>query len=212
MSYASLINFGNTKASDPLTYCAVSGYESGFNNTLGNTFLHPESKQCQIYMSQYCAKNWDGVCEKIYNDTTKIYPSATNTKFLNDTTKTPKEVFLTRGQNLLRNTALEKYIKMMSSNCVLKQELFDPTVPNSPMISRWVSTNSSYTCMPIYDVVASTIDNDIVMNKILLQPYIAIDLLSNIYNTRVREGTLGELENTRIGDFYKSAYFSLNMK
>jgi len=214
--YSYLANFGDTKPSNPLTYCAVSGLESGFNNTLGNAYLSPNGAQCQAYMSQYCAKNWDGVCEYLNQDTSKIYPVATQPTNLLNHQNQSSALYLTKGQLLLRNTAMEKYLKQMSDNCELKYEAFDPTVANSPLIHRWVTRDTDYTyegcstgggCIPVYDVVASSIDDDIVMDKLLAQPWIVLDIFSNIFNTRVREGTMQELEGTNIGYFLMSDYF-----
>jgi hypothetical protein len=215
--YHYIANVGNTDPGNPLTYCAVSGLESGFNNTLGNAYLSPNSAQCQAYMSQYCAKNWDGVCEYLEKDSSRIYPSATRTAnnlYENQTAG----IQMTKGQLLLKNTATEKYLKMMSDNCTLKYEQFDPTVSNSPLISRWVATDDQI-CIPVYDVkvyldpngkLVNEIDNDIVMDKLLTQPWIAMDLFTNIYNTRVYEGTLDLLKGTKIGNFFNSQFFRNN--
>jgi hypothetical protein len=209
--YHYIANVGNTDPSNPLTYCAVSGLESGFNNTLGNAYLSPNSAQCQTYMSQYCAINWDGVCEYLEKDVSRIYPSATRTAnnlYENQTAG----IQMTKGQLLLKNTATEKYLKMMSDNCVLKFEPFDPTVANSPLMSRWVPNNDDGFCIPVYDVkvyldengkLVNEIDNDIVMDKLLAQPWIAMD-------TRVYEGTLELLKGTKIGNFFQSQFFRNN--
>lgn len=54
---------GASAADDPLSYC--------LNNTIGRSFylpplgtiLSPQSKQCNLYMGQYCARNWDCNCD-----------------------------------------------------------------------------------------------------------------------------------------------------
>ena len=121
------------------------------------------------------------------------------------------------GEILVRNTAQEKYLVAMSNNCQRAYEPFDPTVANSPLISTWVpmgngcnnqgNCETSNTCIPIYAVDAKTIDDDPVMNKVLDKPYIAMDLLVNIYNNAKASNTLRDLKGTRIYNFFMSKPF-----
>ena len=83
-----------------------------------------------------------------------------------------------------------------------KYEPFDPTVANSPMISYWTSNNQNL--IPEYEVNPQTIDKDVVMDKILNKPDIAINILINIYNTMKRKNKLSLLKNTKLGTFYQS--------
>jgi hypothetical protein len=222
--YSQISNFGPSESltpeNDPLTYCALSGLESGFNHTLGSggSLLGPNSSQCQRFMSQYCSNNWDGVCEYLYNDNDRNFP---NTVVNCDNGKGPCVGpgignSLTKGEILLRNTAGERFLAAMSENCVRVYEPFDPTVAFSPMIGKWVPNGNSYngygncygdTCVPIYDVDAKTIDNDHVMNRILNKPYVAIDILCQIYKNRVRTNKLNELKNTKLGNFFMNQAF-----
>ena len=93
--------------------------------------------------------------------------------------------------------------------CKWRYALFDPTVPSSPLV-RFEADTCQGSCLPEFDVDASTIDSDRVMDKILLKPKIAPLLLTNIYNRRKRMGTLGELEGTKLGRFYSvnSGFFN----
>ena len=222
-NYAILSDFGqgagNTPQNDPLTYCAVSGLESGFNHTIGggNSLLGPDSAQCQTYMGQYCAQNWNGVCEYMSKDNSKIFPNMVASCNTTSGSCNGSGIgnLLTKGQILLRNTASEKYIVQMSRNCVKVYEPFDPTSAFSPLVSKWVPSGNSCdgsgncdtsgtSCIPVYDVNSKTINEDVVMNKILNQPWVAIDILVNIYNHRLRSGRLVEFENTKIGTFFKN--------
>jgi hypothetical protein len=213
---------------DPLSYCLVSGIESGFNHTIGggNSMLGPESSQCQLYMAQYCAQNGNsGECAYAFNDNNIIYPNTVaSCNAPNGSCGGPGlGNGLTKGQFLLRNVASEKYLVAMSGNCVRVYEPFDPTVAMSPMISKWTPSGNSCAgsnncvgddnvCIPIYDVDAKTIDDDNIMNRILAQPWVAADILFNIYNNRMRTRRMGELARTKLGQFFASPGFQKLVK
>ena len=42
------------------------------------------------------------------------------------------------------------------------------------------------------------------MNKILIKPRIAIDILANIYITMSRNGTINQLSKTKLGKFFEN--------
>ena len=73
------------------------------------------------------------------------------------------------------------------------------------MISYWVPgpNNYSNSCTPTYRVDPKIIDKDIVMDKILSNPKIAIDILKNIYYTMSSDGSIKQLVNTKIGKFFR---------
>lgn len=210
MSYAKIINFGNQQNSpknlrrisqnNPLSYCSVTGLDSGFYHTIGggNQLLGPNSTACQSYLGQYCSNNWDDICENLSkNNSPGLIPNSKGSiNFLND---------ITQGQILIRNAAAEKYIVAMSNNCYKELQPFDPTVADSPMISSWKSKAGSFSkvCVAIYDCDHKNIDNDIIMNKLLEQPWIAPDILGGIFKTKKRNGTLNLLEGTKLMDFFK---------
>jgi hypothetical protein len=211
-NYARLVNFGaaaaKTPQNDPITYCALSGLESGFNHTLAGGLLAPDTTQCQRYMSQYCSNKWDGVCELVYNDTSMVPNMVAPVSNVYR--------FMTKGQILLYNTAAEKYLVKMSENCIKVLEPFDPTVPSSPLVSRWMPRDSSCgtqnclrgnCCIPVYDVDAKSIDSDIVMTKLLNNAWVGMDILTNIYRNRLVNNTIMELENTKIGRYFASPNF-----
>lgn len=227
MSYISISNFGASVDSDPqndpLTYCALSGLESGFNHNIGSgsTLLGPNSAQCQQYMGRYCGTKWDGVCEYLSNGTDRSLPNTVNA--CNGTSGgscfgSGIGGFMTSGQILIRNSAAERFLIAVSGNCIPVLEPFDPLTPSSPLMTRYVSKDNtcdgsaSNVCIKIYDVDAKTIDNDIVMNKILSQPWIAMDILTNIYNTRVRNGKLQEIAKTKLGSFFNTKDFQQIVK
>lgn len=203
--YRTIGNFGrNTyqERNDPLTYC--------LSNKLDNNFLHggqasiigPYDRPCQLYMSEYCAKKWDDFCEVASSDNTTSFPNTASAFVYNDMSTFPG---MTAGDVLIHNTASRKYLISMA-NCIKKHQPFDPTVPNSPMVSYWTNSQdgSQSSCVPMYAVDPKTIDSDPVMNKILQKPIIAITVLINIYNTMKRMGTLSKLRGTKLGAFYNT--------
>jgi hypothetical protein len=115
---------------------------------------------------------------------------------------------LNAGEILVRNTAARKYLQQMG-NCQLEYQPFDPTVPQSPLISTWTGSSHGLTdrCVPVYAVDPATIDKDPVMTKLLRKPEIGFDILVNIYNTMKRQGNLSSLHGTRLGQFYAESNF-----
>lgn len=209
---------------DIASYCAVSGLESGFMHTLGSgsSLIGPNSAQCQRGMAQRCSDKWDGVCEYVSNNTQVSFPNAVQQ------CNGPQGSCmgpglgnsLTQGEILVRNTAAERFVTRMSGNCQRVYQPFDPTVAGSPLISSWqpsgecspVNCPASNKCVPIYDVNARNIDSDIVMNKVLDKPWIALDILVNIYNHRANSGRLQELNGTRLYRLFTSPGFQQIVK
>ena len=80
---------------------------------------------------------------------------------------------------------------------------FDPNVATSPNIYYWKRNGPTGVGVPVYEVDADTIDSDIVMNKILSNPGPYISILKDIYRSMRKNGKLGSLEKTKLGDFFK---------
>ena len=223
MNYMKISNFGPSisSMSNPLGTCAVSPLDAGFNATLGNRLVGPDSSQCQQFMSSYCANNWDGICEYQSNDMSRNLPntvqSCNGISSSSCMSGSGLGNALTKGQLLIRNSAQEKYLKFMSGNCTREYQPFDPTVADSPLIGRWKNQaqscgnfgncNSSNSCIPIYGVDEKEIDNDPLMNKILQQPWIAMDILVNMYNNYNRTGKLAVLGKTKLYRLFTSEVF-----
>ena len=204
--YKSLINFGANKPNavdDPISYCMP---------TTDNYFIHgpqswkimTNSKPCQAYLSEYCSQGWDGFCEVVANT------SATNIPNQIDINSSFNGINLTSGDILVRNTASKKYLLNMGM-CRKKIEQFDPLVSTSPNIYYWENNygsgnNLTSNCTPEYAVDPSAIDDDIVMNKILLKPSIAPDILDNIYRTMKENGTLVAVKDKKLGKYFEATY------
>ena len=216
MNYTTVKDFGSNMVSEvnnPLTYCVTPpGWSPSAN--LDQRFMHgshsnilgPGSRPCQLFLSEYCSKGWDKYCEMSSQNSNVSFPNNMQT---NTNCSAPG---MTQGDMLIRNTAERKYLmQMVGGHQVF--EPFDPTVPQSPMISSWqpLSCNmngvGSLSMAPIYSVNPKTIDDDVVMDKILRRPMIAADILVNIYNTMKRLGTLSELSDTKLGKFYATEPF-----
>lgn len=202
MSYAQLSYFGGSAVNslpvynnDPLTYCIGTNASQAFNHGSNGTTFGQNSNPCQVYLAQRCAQKWDGICEYAasFPANSEYYQKA-DTMFAGN-----REVLgLSPGDILVRNTAQEKFRSNML-NCQLKIEPFDHLNPSSPYIAYYIGQN----CIPEYSVDPYTIDRDPVMHKILDNPQIAVQMLTNIKNTMARNGTLHLLKGTRLGNFYK---------
>ena len=203
-NYKRISDFGTSvinPSTNPLNYCLMSGLDSGFNNGgIGDTMGNPINKHCQAFMSEYCASNWNGICEEQSQNRSKSFP---NTLQLceGSVNKNSYNNF-TAGDILVANTASRKYLSKMNGNGYLKEEPFDPTVAGSPMVSFW---EGPY--IPVYEVDPKTIDADPVMDKLLAKPIIALTLLVNIYNTAKRTQKLEKLKGTKIYNFFMSQPF-----
>lgn len=208
-NYLSISKIGsnlNSQSDNPLTYCMMDNIENGFLHGSGAPVKN--GNNCQLFMSEYCSTEWDSFCEVASIDT-KRNVSNTVGACMGHSNSTYNR--LKAGEILIKNTASRKYlVKMIGSKKIYRP--FDPNVASSPLISYWVPDMSCSIShgVPVYSVNPKTIDNDIVMNKILLKPYIAFDILINIYNSMKRFGTLDGLKDTKIGRFFVSDYFKGN--
>jgi len=203
MSYQKLVTFGDSLTNslpvynnDPATLCLGTDINQPFNHGSNGAIYGQNSPECQIYMSQRCARNWDGLCEyATRHRANEEY--ATRADTLGQGMKSV--IDLSPADILIRNTAMEKYRVAMhgGGNCQLKTEQFNPINPSSPYISSYVGTG----CVPEFAVDPTTIDDDPVMNKLLDNPKIGMQILVNIRNTMRRRGDLHSLRGTRLGNF-----------
>lgn len=221
MNYTRISNFGSNAVSElnnPLTYCLNTDLDNQFLHGSSSVTLSSHSLPCQRFMSEYCSQKWDNYCEAASQNAftdwknPNYFPN-NMVNCLGDSVKNSGpglSYSLSQGDMLVRNTASRKYlINMIGADKVY--ELFDPNVPSSPMISYWIP-NGNGGCSdggcggnqgtPVYSVDPSTIENDMVMHKLLNNPKIAPDILTNMYNTMKRMNTLPQLSGTRLGNFY----------
>ena len=207
MNYTSIKNFGPNAVSEvnnPLTYCLTTDLDSAFMHGGQANVLRRDSRPCQLFLSEYCAQGWDNFCERASHNQNISFPNGMTTQC--GACPPPGT---TQGDMLIRNTAERKYlVQMINGQQVF--EPFDPVVANSPMISSWRPVGcqvggcgaGQLTMAPIYAVNPKTIDDDVVMDKILARPHIAKDILVNIFHTMKRLNTLQNLKGTKLGNFY----------
>ena len=217
-TYSCISQFGKGVNKDystnPLTYCLLQTVDSGFlHGGIGNTISGKYSKNCQAFMSDYCAKGWDDICEFASQDRTITYPNTLSRCGGPGGVECASN--MTAGDLLVRNTASKKYLSKLGGTCSIKYDPLDPTVASSPIVSFWeggCNTQGNDGCVAIYEVDPSKIDNDPVMNKILSKPFIAWGILVNIYNTAMRKGTINGLKNTKLYAFFQSGVFQRYLK
>lgn len=194
-NYYPINKIGNINKVSPLSTCLFDTIETSFNNGISSNTLGPYCKECQVYMAERCSKNWDDKCEYAYNNSKRV-PNYLDNGY--------NSYNLTSGEILLRNTAKQKYL--YKDICKLKYIYFNP-INSDPPMKYWDTSDPYY----VIDN-PNEIDNDIVMNKILAKPYVAIDMLLNIYNNAVRKQTLHLLKNTKLYNFFNSEYFQRELK
>lgn len=227
-SYTSIGNFGNSQkfpSADPLAMVVSSDLGAGFQSTLGGGILSPDGEQAQKFAALYCAREWNGTCEVLSYNTNRSLPNHMGNCDGPNGACWGSGIgnAITKGQALIRNAAKEKYLKAVSPNCVAEYQPFNPVVADSPLMRTWVprggQCNSgqcdgaySGACKFIYGVNPATIDNDVLMDKILAQPYIAIDILVNMYNHAVRSGEIHKLRHTKLGRYFASPEFQMAVK
>lgn len=205
-SYAQICKFGAngySPSTNPISYSVGSNMDQNFlHGSSSCIFTRQDSRNSQLFLSEYCAKGWDGFCEVASKNMTKDFP---NQAEISNGYGNSQPHGLNSGEILIRNTAERKYLRSIMG-CVKKTEPFDPTVASSPFISSWkpMEDNVSKVCIPVYAVNPKEIDNDVVMDKILHKPYIAMDILMNIYVNAKKSGVLSELKGTKLGSFYET--------
>jgi len=214
-------NIDNEYSRNPLYYCTLDAMDSQFLHGAPGKRFGRYNKHCSEFLSARCANQWDELCEAISQDKETRYPNEA-APLASTFVDAPKPPCLPYGQQMLRDAAMKRF-RAETKNCNVKCELFDPTVPNSPMICY--ETKESCTaglvpeeqcmgscsgqygeCRTIFKISpeqAKNLDSDPVMNKILNKPEIAMDLLEQIYLNMHAEGTLGLIRDTRLARFYQ---------
>lgn len=204
-NYARMQNFGKGSMkphcegdNTPLTYCLAQTCDKNFQNAPYGIFQGPESRSCQLYMGDRCAKQWDGFCEYMYQQYKNPSDFPNNRARPNMFTANPlfSEVSTsTMGDAFLDNVLKQRFCQF--PNCVKKCEKFDPLVPNSPDIFYWIGKNNEK-CIPVCNLIdPKTIDQDPVMNHALDNPKACWETLVNIINTCKNQGI--DLSGTRLG-------------
>jgi hypothetical protein len=221
-NYAKISNFGgtiNSPTNNPITYCMFDNIDTQFDHGPVGKRYGPYSKSCQLFMADYCANNWDGFCEIASRDPEQRYPNdLLCNQFPAGRFQPPGGNSVngntTAGNILIRNAAQRRFCNM--DQCAAKVYPFDPNVADSPLIKDYGWNNGNcggatctdgddyrlqlgQGCNLVCSVDPATIDDDVVMNKCLDDPGIALDVLVNICRTSKKNGV--DLTGTRIGNF-----------
>lgn len=203
--YTLLSGFGKTvinNSENPLNYCLLPEAEALFQHgSSGNWKGGRNGVNCQSFMADYCASEWNDVCEVMSQSNEKNVVNMLEVHSMRNIQPVKTcDSQLTAGDILLVNTAHKKYL--VKGSCALTYEHFDSHVNRSPL----VSTHDSH-CIPVFEVDHNNIDQDPVMNKMLSNPLIVWHILVNIYNTMMRKNTLSLLHGSKLYNFFQSKSF-----
>jgi hypothetical protein len=197
--YVPLRNFGTSLSpslrTDPVGYSLYKDIDSYFDiGPLARTF-GTDSLSGQLYMAEKCSKQWDGACEFLSRntDTTKV-----------NVAKVDSPVFSTNeigtmsiGDYLIENSATRRFCNF--DTCSIENELYNVNDPTSPLVKRIVS-DYNRPCIPVCKVPTNP-DQDILLNKVLLEPHKHLDLLLNMYyNCKDNKDSY---KNTKIANIFK---------
>ena len=199
-NYSPINDFGsNVAPQNPLDVCLNDTIDNKFQGGVLGDLYGQHSDKCQMLLSQYCGNKWDNFCELASKNTSRKYPNLVQSCIQPSLTACEN---LTAGENLIRNSAYERFCKTPS--CAKKCEPFNPMDPNSPMVCYTVNACSYSDDCPVVCRIdnVDTIDQDPLMYKILTNPHACMDVLVNIYKTAKREGTLSKLKKTNVGKLF----------
>lgn len=215
MSYREIKNLGpNTRnpMNNPLTYCIGDNFDIKFNHGPGSEDYGQYSEQCQLFLSQYCADNWDGYCDLAATNDNNSFPN-----FLDNTDALRG---LTAGDILVKNTAERKYSRYLGQ-CNFYCQPFDYLNPNSDYVCRQnsvycgvngqfsgCSDNVSGVCEKYYDIdlQKENIDKDPVLNRLMDKPYLAPHILKALCKILLVTKRFETISGSRFYNFCK-AYF-----
>lgn len=197
-NYVPLKNFGTALSpllrTDPVGYSIYRDTNSFFDEgSLARTF-GPTTKNGQLYMAEKCAGNWDGACELLSrnNETGRVNSAKVESPVFN----TPAPSNMTIGDFLIENSAERRFCNF--DTCSISSELFNVNDPTSPLIHD-IGSNRTTPCVPVCKPPPNP-DNDILLNKVLNEPYKHTDLLLNMYHNC--KNNRDAYKNTRIGKIF----------
>ena len=202
-NYRKIINFGQVNPKNPLEVCFGNTINNKFEGgVLGDVIGGQMSRNCQMLLSDYCGKNWDGYCEMASHNINPNYPNevlscAMNVPGCGDLCKK-----LTNGEQLIRNSAFKRFCR--TPDCAQRCEPFDPTNPLSPQICYPVSVPcfGPGECQIVCDTGdISRLDSDPLFFKMLENPQTCLDILIGLFKSAQEKGQVGQLMQTNFGKF-----------
>lgn len=205
--YVPIKNFGTTLSNklrtDPVGYSIFRDPDAFFDiGPLARTF-GPNSVPGQTYMADMCSKNWTDSCELESRNNETRYPNVARVNSY--AFKTPYPEGTTTGDFLVDNAATKRFCSFDS--CNVETELFNVNDPTSPMIYKIGDANCIPVCRP-----PEKPDDDILLNKVLNQPYKHTDLLLNMYHNS--KNNRDKYKGTRVGQVFElfDVYFQKQCK
>ena len=218
-NYRPINKFGSANTdgvNNPLSYCIGDTMDQMFLHG-NNSYLYGQgSRPCQMFLSQYCSEEWDSYCEMACQNNNSYIPNL-GTPGQGKVSEVPY-ICRTLGEKLVRDTFGHKFlITVLGSKQV--SEPFDPNVANSPHITYWTSSQcqgAGGSCghMPVYNITddqIKTLNTDIVVNKVLDNPQIALDILVNIYSNMKSQNRLNKLKGTKLLRFFNTTAIFKNL-
>lgn len=185
-------NYAANVTDDPVDMCLFSDVDKSMGAGVLGYRYGPSNENCQLFMADRCAKNWDSVCDIAAKNRGATLP---NNATIFGAAQGQRGTVLggsTVGAQLVHSAGQRRFCKFSNTN--IQQFPFDPTNMSSPMVTR--INRSQYGNNPVCTVNPKTINSDVLMNKMLDDPGTSMETLSNIcFNMR------GKLGGTRLGRF-----------
>ena len=211
--YSTISNLGSTvdyhtDHGNPLTYCLYPNYNAQWIHgpTSNNLLYTPQCENCQIYMSERCAKDFDEYCQTYYDANRDT--SWPNLAAIDVQSQKKANQFLkytpTTGENMIRNS-VEKNLFIYPS-VIQNQIQFDPNVVSSPFITRHISNTFAPSWVLNPNVQIN--NNNKHINIMLKYPHACFDLLARFHTIMKTQPEMlttvaGKTSNSNLTSFLK---------
>lgn len=205
--YATFYNFGKNvngnvekdwNSVNPLSYCMFPTVNSQFihGSTAGNLLYTPQCQNCQNFMAERCAKDYDGYCRAYKTINTDTYWP--NLASIDSKSQTFANNILGRtstvGENMLRNACERRFLQFPIQPTL---QPFDPNVANSP----WIKIYGTYT---LHAARLQNLDNaekvnkDELVQEMIENPKVCFDILGRIYQGWIQHDPALHIQNTKL--------------
>ena len=184
--FAWFLNDRNVNPADtanPLTYSVMPTYNSMFLHgpTISALNNRTWSRAAQNFMADYGAMHWDGFCEGfcIVNTDTVWANQAVIDIHAYTLCMSYLAYKPTQGEQLLRNACERRYLYFPYSPA--RQEPFDFTVANSPLVTYFTPLYTSGPCAVRNLECPEKVQQDPLMQRMLSNPQPCLDVMLRIY-------------------------------
>jgi len=186
--YSTISNLGkavdyHTEQADPLTYCLYPNYNSQWihGSTTTNLLNSPQCTECQLYMSERCAMNWDEACDVYYRNNQDTFWPNLGAVDLNSQKRANHFLSYTptTGENMIRNTIEKRFF--VYPGAAVSMTPFDPNMASSPFITKIQpdTMNPKWFFHPL--VVGTVHDQDHYTNLMLDNSKPCFDLIARFH-------------------------------